>query len=228
VVIYFFMGIALLIGLLLIARWYVQAPPGQVAGMIKVIAFVLIVVAIGLLLALGRLSWALFLVPALLPWLLRARAMKNMWKAARGPSVGQASNVSTETLAMVLDHDSGEMDGTVLDGPFEGRRLSDLDSVLLIDLYRWMAGVDDQGARLLEAYLDRTLGVEWRESAGAEAAGMTREEAYQVLGLEPGASADAVRKAYRRLMQHAHPDKGGSPYLAAKINAAKDLLLGDD
>jgi hypothetical protein len=238
VVIYFFMGIALLIGFLLIARWYVQAPPGQIAGMVKVVAFFLIIGAIGLLLAIGRLTWALFLIPALLPWLMRARSMKNMWKAARGPSGGQASNVSTGSLAMELDHDSGEMDGVVLDGPFEGRRLTDLDSVLLVDLYQWMVGADEQGARLLEAYLDRTLGAEWREAAGAGAAGesdagtghdgMSREEAYQVLGLEPGAGEDAVRKAYRRLMQHAHPDKGGSPYLAAKINAAKDLLLAED
>jgi len=177
--------------------------------------------------------------PALLPWLLRARALKKMWKAAKGPSAGQSSNVSTSSLAMTLDHDTGEMDGMILDGPFEGRRLSDLDDVLLLDLYRWMAAHDDQGARLLEAFLDRTLGATWRETAGAgsadagtgEAAGsgpMSREEAYQVLGLEPGADAESVRKAYRRLMQHAHPDKGGSPYIAAKINAAKDLLLSDD
>ncbi len=239
-VIYLFLGIALLFGFWLIGLWYVRAQPSQVAGTVKLIAFVLIVAAIGLLVAFGRLSWALIMLPALLPWLLRARAMKNMWKAARGPTGGQTSNVSTESLAMELDHDSGEMDGTVLAGPFEGRRLSDLDQVLLIDLYRWMAAQDEQGARLLEAYLDRTLGVEWRETAGAGAAGdsgdggaasgsagMTRKEAYEVLGLEPGASADAIRKAYRRLMQHAHPDKGGSPYLAAKINAAKDLLLSD-
>ena len=240
-VIYLFLGIALLIGFWLIAQWYVRAQPGQIAGMVKLVAFALILLAIGLLIAFGRLSWALILLPALLPWLMRARAMRNMWSAARGPSGGQTSNVSTETLAMDLDHDTGEMDGSVLDGPFEGRRLSDLDEVLLLDLYRWIAVNDEQGARLLEAYLDRTLGVEWREAAGAGAAGsgageggippggtgMDREEAYQVLGLEPGASADAIRKAHRRLMQHAHPDRGGSPYLAAKINAAKDLLLSE-
>ena len=210
-VIYLFLGIALLFGFWLIGLWYVRAQPSQVAGTVKLIAFVLIVAAIGLLVAFGRLSWALIMLPALLPWLLRARAMKNMWKAARGPTGGQTSNVSTESLAMELDHDSGEMDGTVLAGPFEGRRLSDLDQVLLIDLYRWMAAQDEQGAR----------------GAASGSAGMTRKEAYEVLGLEPGASADAIRKAYRRLMQHAHPDKGGSPYLAAKINAAKDLLLSD-
>jgi hypothetical protein len=240
VVIYFFFGILLLIGLWLIGRWYVQANPGDIGKVLRAIAFALVVGVILGLLLLGRASWALVAAPMLLPWLLRARALKNLWKAGKGPSGGQSSNVSTGALAMELDHDTGEMDGEVLDGPFEGRRLSDLDDVLLVDLYRWLAANDEQGARLLEAYLDRTLGAAWREAAGAggagddaeaEAAGasgtMTREEAYQILGLEPGADADAIRKAYRRLMQHAHPDKGGSAYLAAKINQAKDILLGE-
>ena len=238
-VVYFFLGIALLIGFGLIAKWYVQAKPAQIAWMVKAIAFFLIVAVILGLLLLGRATWALMALPALLPWLMRARAMKRMWKASRGPSAGQSSNVATDSLAMELDHDTGEMDGMVLAGPFEGRRLSDLDDVLLIDLYRWMAVKDGEGARLLEAYLDRTLGASWREGEGATAGGedgaaastggMTRDEAFRVLGLEPDADADAeaIRKAYRRLMQHAHPDKGGSPYLAAKINEAKDLLLGE-
>lgn len=54
---------------------------------------------------------------------------------------------------------------------------------------------------------------------------MSSAEAYAVLGLKPGASADDVRAAHRRLMKDFHPDKGGSDYLAVKINQAKDLLL---
>lgn len=58
------------------------------------------------------------------------------------------------------------------------------------------------------------------------AGGMTREEAYAVLGLQPGASAMEIRAAYRRLMAAAHPDKGGSDWIAARLNQARDVLLG--
>jgi hypothetical protein len=56
---------------------------------------------------------------------------------------------------------------------------------------------------------------------------MEREEAYKVLGLQPGASREAIKAAHRRLMQRVHPDHGGSDELAARVNRAKDLLLGD-
>ncbi len=55
---------------------------------------------------------------------------------------------------------------------------------------------------------------------------MTREEAYQVLGLKPGASVAEIRAAHHRLMRAAHPDVGGSDWLAARINQARDALLG--
>jgi len=57
------------------------------------------------------------------------------------------------------------------------------------------------------------------------AAGMTRDEAYQVLGLAPGATPDEIRAAHRRLMLGAHPDHGGSTWIAARLNQARDLLL---
>lgn len=232
-VIYLILGIALAIGLYLVVQGLLKATPRQIAIALRAVSLVLAAGVIIFLAVSGRWSWALFALPVLLPWLMRLRTVARLFKAARGPSGGQQSRVETPALAMELDHDTGDMDGEILSGPMEGRRLSDLDPVLLVDFYRWCCANDEQAARLLEAYLDRTLGAEWREEAGAgsgdatsdDNGAMTAEEAFRVLGLEPGASADEVRAAHRRLMQHAHPDRGGSAYLAAKINAAKDFLL---
>lgn len=144
---------------------------------------------------------------------------------------GQKSRVQTRMLAMELDHDSGAMDGEVLEGEFRGRRLSELNLESLLRLLRACSSVADQSGALLEAYLDRTV-KDWRRTAGgkrssgeAPAGAMTREEAHAVLGLKPGASPEDVRSAHRHLMKQFHPDHGGSDYLAAKINQAKDLLL---
>ena len=137
---------------------------------------------------------------------------------------------------MVLDHATGAMDGTVLEGPRQGKRLSELPLDALLDLLAVCYREDGQSAAVLEAYLDRSY-EDWREQAGvgdaepgsgpAAAGGgeMTRGEAYAVLGLQPGASNQEIRDAHRHLMQKLHPDRGGSTYLAAKINQAKDLLL---
>lgn len=162
----------------------------------------------------------------------------GLWQRGRGvghaPSApGRKSTVRSAALEMILDHDTGEMDGKVLSGSLEGELLSRLDGDALQRIYHEIAA-DRESVELLEAYLDRRM-PGWREHANAhEASGqgatpgagaMTKQEAYQVLGLEPGASKEDVRKAWRRLMKTAHPDHGGSAFLAAKINAAKEILL---
>jgi hypothetical protein len=63
-------------------------------------------------------------------------------------------------------------------------------------------------------------------AAPSSRGGMTREEAYDVLGLAPGATTEQIRAAHRRLMRMAHPDSGGSDWLASRVNQARDLLLG--
>jgi len=147
-------------------------------------------------------------------------------------SSGQVSRVRTAFLEMELDHDSGAMHGHVLAGRHEGASLDMLDQPALLSL---LGEIDGDSRDLLAAYLDRRE-PSWREHAQHDAAAgsgpraarsskMTEEEAYQILGVQPGASADAISRAHRSLMKKLHPDQGGSTYLAARVNEAKDVLL---
>jgi hypothetical protein len=61
---------------------------------------------------------------------------------------------------------------------------------------------------------------------GPRSSAMTRAEAFEVLGIAPSSSKADIQAAYIRLMQAAHPDRGGSDWLAARINQARDILLG--
>ncbi len=145
---------------------------------------------------------------------------------------GQSSKVETSLLAMELDHDTGKMDGTIKAGNLKGRKLSSLTDGEIKAFYGTCASAGDQSRALLEAWLDRSRS-SWREEwqTGQERAqptssgAMSRDEALAVLGLRSGAGEDDIRKAHKRLMKEFHPDLGGSDYLAAKINQAKDILL---
>lgn len=240
---YFFLGIALLAAALLLARWFVSAEPQKVASGLKIGGAILLGLICLLLLVTGRIS-LLMMVFALLFFARRAlKAGLLNARAASGPSPGQASEVRTRYLQMMLDHDSGEMDGEVLDGRFMGMWLSQLGLTELLQLLADYEYEDPQSASVLEAYLDRTRDEDWRKHAQGGAAGaeegteegaskpgrggpMSRDEALEILGLREGATAAQIREAHRRLMQKIHPDHGGSNYLAAKLNEAKDLLLG--
>jgi hypothetical protein len=145
-------------------------------------------------------------------------------------SGGQTSRVRTAFIEMALDHDSGAMGGLVLAGRFQGRTLESLDTKALVEL---LTEIDDESRALLVPYLDRR-DAGWREHAQGDAAAgrpaassgkMSEQEAYQILGLEAGASADVIARAHRTLMKKFHPDQGGSTYLAARINEAKEILL---
>jgi hypothetical protein len=145
-------------------------------------------------------------------------------------SGGQASRVRTAFLEMTLDHDSGEMRGRILAGRHQGAALESLDVKTLV---AWLGEVDAETRALLVPYLDRR-DARWSEYAQGDAATgrpaassgkMTEQEAYQILGLQAGASADDIGRAHRTLMKKFHPDQGGSTYLAARINEAKETLL---
>jgi hypothetical protein len=148
---------------------------------------------------------------------------------------GQSTRVATDWVDMELDHDTGEMRGRVLKGVFNGRKLQQLTDDDALRFYAEAGAADSETGRLLEAYLDRRLGPEWRARADEKTSSsqrprrgsaMSRDEAYRVLGLSPGAREEEIRDAYKRLMMNLHPDRGGTDYLAAKINEAKDVLLG--
>jgi hypothetical protein len=148
---------------------------------------------------------------------------------------GQRSTVRTAALEMELDHDTGALEGIVLAGRHEQKMLSRMTLSQLRELYEDLAG-DGESRQLLETYLDGRFPA-WREHVqpdGGDRHGvapgsgpMTKEEAYKILGLEAGATSADIRKAHRRLMQRLHPDLGGTSFLAARINEAKDVLLSD-
>ena len=145
-------------------------------------------------------------------------------------SSGKTSRVRSAYVEMELDHDSGDMRGRIVAGRHQGAELERLDVKTLVGM---LNEIDDESRALLAAYLDRR-DPRWSEHAQGDAATgrpaassgkMTEQEAYQILGLEPGASANDISHAHRTLMKKLHPDQGGSTYLAARINEAKDILV---
>lgn len=146
-------------------------------------------------------------------------------------TAGQSSQVRSNYLDMSLDHNSGMLKGRIIAGPYAGRMLDEFD---LAQLLAMVPGFDAESVALLESYLDRRFPA-WRQDAQGDRAGrqgrspasgkMTNEEAYQILGLQPGATRDDISRAHRTLMKKLHPDQGGSTYLAARVNEAKDTLL---
>lgn len=237
------LGLALAIGLYLAMRGFVAADPRTLAQTVRYGGVALAGVVLVILTLLGRLGTAMAIAGFLFPIVHYWRTARRQAKAARGPSAGRTSQVETVYVRMTLDHDSGAMDGEVLHGPLRGRPLASLSRAEALDLLDACRSDDAQSAAVLEAWLDR-VHPGWREEAAADGAGesggsaggggghrpppqggMTAEEAYEILGVAPGATAEQIKEAHRRLMMKVHPDHGGSTYLAAKINQAKDLLL---
>lgn len=228
----------IIVGLLFLAalavNHFVRANPATMARALRHMVVVAIVVVGLLLIVAGRLPWQSIVGLLFVPFVNAFFSRHFHARPERNRAASQSSEVTTRYLRMALDHDSGDLDGTVREGAFKGRALSSMSLGELRSLVREISE-DIDSLNVLAAYLDRTYGDKWRNSANGAGAGeassssgpMTRDEAYKVLGLAPGASADEIRAAHRRLMKLSHPDHGGSDYLASKINEAKDLLLGN-
>jgi len=145
-------------------------------------------------------------------------------------SGGQSSTVESSLLRMQLAHDSGDLQGEVLKGRFAGWRLADMQRDQLEELMAYCRREDEDSARLLDSYLQQRFpgeGPFGESQANSHNSGdMDRREALNILGLADDASREEIVAAHRSLMQKLHPDRGGNDYLAAKINQAKDFLLG--
>ena len=233
-------GLVLLLLLYAASRWFVRASPEQVVGGLKVAAIILGVAGVVLLVVVGKIGLVLMLAGVLVPLFIRWRNARRLGQGGAGykpaPASGGISRVDTPYFAMTLDHDSGALDGEVRKGPQRGLRLSTLTLPTLLGLLSECSD-DAASQQVLTAYLDRHH-EGWRDTAGSQGAqgnpahetmagnALTPVEAYRILGLEPGADAAAIKAAHHRLMKKFHPDQGGSAWFAARINEARDLLLG--
>jgi hypothetical protein len=212
------------------AQKYLQADPRKLAAIAKPAAGTAVLGFAGFLALRGQYALAAplaFVGFGLLGWVPFGPAG---FGARTQKSTGQVSRVRSAFLDMELDHDTGAMRGVIVAGPRQGTQLDALDVDTLIGL---IGEIDEESRALLAAYLDRR-DAGWREHAQADAAAgrssaprgpMTHEEAYQILGLERGASTEDIVGAHRTLMKKLHPDLGGTNYLAARVNEAKDTLL---
>ena len=215
--------------------WFLRANPSSLARGMRMLLVVLGAIAVG-----GMLIFGLRFLPSLLPELfglaglvitgLIARALRNRSSGGfSSPGTGRRTEVHTAFLKAWIDHGTGDVGGTVLSGRFAGRTLDRLSDSELLDLHEECRN-DADSLRVLEAYLDRRLNVDWRTARQPPPRGprsdMTRAEALAVLGLAEGASEEEIKAAHRRLIRRTHPDAGGTADLAARINRAKDVLVG--
>jgi hypothetical protein len=211
-----------------------RASPAVLAHRMKQGGGVAAIVSAFLLLLRGRLEMAIGL-GSLGAWLLGIGRGSPLFSSLGRPRPPKSSCVRSAMIEMELDHDTGALRGTILAGPDEGRSLDQLTRPQCEALYRLCCRDDPDGARLLEVYLDRRFpgwGAAGEDHADARSTGaqrrpaeMTEEEAYEILGLEKGASREDVVRSHRLLMKKLHPDHGGTTALAARVNEAKDVLL---
>jgi hypothetical protein len=228
------LALALLAVLGLGIFWFLRANPSSLARVVRPIMVLLGGIGIGGLLILG-----VRFLPGLLPELFGlagvvATALIARWLRQRPsggfsrPGTSQRTQVNTAFLEAWIDHATGDVGGRVFKGRFAGRTLDAMPDGDLLELHAECAS-DGDSLRVLESYLDRRLGAEWRQRGGqprGPRTDMTRLEALAILGLVEGASEDEIKAAHRRLIVRMHPDAGGSAELAARINRAKDVLLG--
>lgn len=187
-----------------------------------------------LLVATGKMHWIGAGLAALIPLTkgllgfgLRAWPLLRFFSHFKtGPSQFRTKNIRVE-----VNFVSQKIDGEVLQGDFSGRQLSDLNEDEIGALANYLREQDRESYVLLQAFLLRSGYAQKSDDRSTDGNSqqtfneLSENEAWDVLGLKPGTSSADIIKTHRRLIQRLHPDRGGSDYLAAKINAAKDKLV---
>jgi hypothetical protein len=208
--------------------WFPKVDAGKLAVLIRKWGAVLAAFAVAMI---ATRNIGLGMLAAMLTFSFMQRTGWVPGGGGKRSAAGSISTVRTAYLEMSLDHATGAMSGRMLKGRYAGRALSDFTGAERLDCLAELRANDRQAAQLFEAFLDRTA-PGWNASASeggqrrsGPSRGMGVEEAYLVLGLNPGATRDEVQAAHRNLMKRYHPDQGGSNYLASKVNEAKDVLL---
>lgn len=179
----------------------------------------------------GRMHWLGAGIAALVP-ILRTILI---WGGRAGPLLRlfgrfktTPSQFRSQFLVVTINFSSGSIDGEIISGDFSGKKLAELSEAELKQLLEQYKTSDKESYILLQAYLIRSgssSGQSYQQYNPSNISELSTNEAYEILGLPNTATKDEIVKAHKRLMQRMHPDRGGSDYLAAKINAAKDLLI---
>ena len=230
--------LAVAITLVVLIRRAQRQPPHKRRAAYFQIILGAAVVGVVILTLMGKMHWLgaaitglLVVARQMLPLLIRLLPMLGSLRGQAGSTGSKQSEVSARILTMTLDHDNGDLSGVVLEGPFKDWLLEELDRQQLDELLAYCQREDADSAQLLASYLEQRFPDDETTHEQAESdhphnpTGLTRAEALSLLGLEEGATQDEIISAHRTLIQKVHPDRGGSDYLAAKINEAKDFLL---
>ncbi len=262
---WFLLGIGLFVAAGFIIRWLSSAEPKDVRKIGMWVAVLSLGVLAAWLLLTGKLAAMVAALVAAIPFLSRILKIGLLWPLLRrmfgfarsgggrpsgraSAGSGRVSEIKTDYLRMYLDHDSGQLAGTIVRGSMIGRDLDTLGVDEMRVLYVECCGAQDQSQTVLETYLERRPDCSgwqnWRASrdendngngragndyeqadSGFRSGEMNAGEARRILGVSEQATREEINRAYQVLIKAVHPDHGGSDYLASKINAARSLLL---
>ena len=218
-----------------------QGPKGLIKpALIAAIVLLLLAVATGRANAVFALIGGLFaaawrFAPVLVRFYPQIRQILGKFAPGAMGGTGNVSKVTTATLVMNLDHATGRIDGDITAGQFKDKRLSELSFEEILQFYTICERQDPEALRLLQAFMEREFPDQWQNSTKRSSSApppdasesVSVSEAWEILGLPPGADKAAIITAHKKLMGRLHPDKGGSTFLASRVNQAKDRLISE-